>query len=51
MGGISDENARDMVINFDFLPDGITFEASIYKDGAMHIGTKIRWQFPSIRAT
>lgn len=34
VGGISDENARDMVINFDFLPDGITFEASIYKDGA-----------------
>lgn len=32
VGGITDENARDMEINFDFLSDGVTYEAAIYED-------------------
>ncbi|WP_228235487.1 glycoside hydrolase family 97 protein [Allomuricauda sp. M10] len=32
VGGITDEQARDLVINFDFLDDGITYDAIIYKD-------------------
>ncbi|HPE57304.1 MAG TPA: glycoside hydrolase family 97 protein [Bacteroidales bacterium] len=33
VGGITDENARDMIINFDFLEEGKLYEATIYKDG------------------
>jgi Glycoside hydrolase 97. len=32
VGGITDEQARDLVINFDFLDDGTTYDAIIYKD-------------------
>ena len=32
VGGITDENARDMEINFDFLSDGVTYTADIYED-------------------
>ncbi|RUA15614.1 MAG: glycoside hydrolase family 97 protein, partial [Flavobacteriia bacterium] len=32
VGGISDENARDLNINFDFLDEGVEYEATIYKD-------------------
>ncbi len=32
LGGITDENARDLKINFDFLEEGDTFSATIYKD-------------------
>jgi len=34
VGGISNEESRDVTINFDFLPKDTTFEAIIYKDGA-----------------
>lgn len=34
VGGITDENKRDMTINFDFLEAGKKYEAIIYKDGA-----------------
>ncbi|MFY9242408.1 MAG: glycoside hydrolase family 97 protein [Polaribacter sp.] len=33
LGSITDENAREIEINFDFLDDEITYEAKIYKDG------------------
>lgn len=33
VGSITDENERDITINFDFLPEGKTFTAQIYKDG------------------
>jgi len=33
IGGISDENARSLEINFDFLDDGQTYQAVLYKDG------------------
>ncbi|MCB2221742.1 MAG: glycoside hydrolase family 97 protein [Bacteroidetes bacterium] len=33
VGGITDENERDMVINFDFLEEGKVYEATIYRDG------------------
>ncbi|MEZ4957820.1 MAG: glycoside hydrolase family 97 protein [Saprospiraceae bacterium] len=33
VGGITDENERDVSINFDFLPEGATFKALIYQDG------------------
>lgn len=33
VGGINDENRRQVHLKFDFLPDGKTFEAVIYKDG------------------
>jgi len=33
VGGITDENPREMKINFDFLAVGVTYEARIYKDG------------------
>ncbi len=33
VGGITDENQREITINFDFLDDGKTYEASIYRDG------------------
>jgi hypothetical protein len=33
MGGITDENARDMVISFDFLEEGQVYEAKVYQDG------------------
>jgi len=32
IGSISDENARDITINFDFLDEGRVYEAAIYKD-------------------
>ena len=32
VGGITDENAREVTIDFDFLDDGVTYEAIIYKD-------------------
>ncbi|MEO0338231.1 MAG: glycoside hydrolase family 97 C-terminal domain-containing protein, partial [Bacteroidota bacterium] len=34
VGGITDENARSLDINFDFLKEGKSYEAVIYKDGA-----------------
>ena len=33
MGGISDENAREIPISFDFLEKGKKYEATIYADG------------------
>ncbi|MFH4969436.1 glycoside hydrolase family 97 protein [Gaetbulibacter sp. M240] len=33
VGGITDENARDQSIRFDFLEPGKTYQATIYKDG------------------
>ena len=33
VGGITDENARDQQVKFDFLDDGKTYHATIYKDG------------------
>lgn len=32
VGGITDENARDMSISLDFLPAGKTYQAILYKD-------------------
>lgn len=32
VGGITDENAREITIDFDFLDDGSDYEAIIYKD-------------------
>ncbi len=34
VGGITDENKRDITVNFDFLEAGATYEAIVYKDGA-----------------
>ncbi|RIV45275.1 glycoside hydrolase family 97 protein [Flagellimonas pelagia] len=34
VGGITDENARDIDIDFEFLDDGVDYEAIIYKDAA-----------------
>ncbi|NKI32906.1 glycoside hydrolase family 97 protein [Croceivirga thetidis] len=33
VGGITDENAREMTIDFDFLPEGKIFKAALYRDG------------------
>ncbi len=33
LGSITDENARDISIDFSFLPAGIEFQTDIYKDG------------------
>ncbi len=33
VGGITDENEREMDINFDFLSPDVTYEAIIYEDG------------------
>lgn len=33
VGGITDENERDITIDFDFLPEGKVFNARIYRDG------------------
>jgi len=33
VGGITNEVARDVTINFDFLAKDVTYEAVIYKDG------------------
>ena len=33
LGAISDENARTSVLNFDFLQEGATYQATIYRDG------------------
>ncbi|CAM1343326.1 glycoside hydrolase family 97 protein [Tenacibaculum amylolyticum] len=33
LGAITDENARELTINFDFLEEGATYKATIYKDG------------------
>lgn len=33
LGAISDENARTSVLNFDFLEEGVTYQATIYRDG------------------
>lgn len=33
LGAISDENARTSVLNFDFLEEGATYQATIYRDG------------------
>lgn len=33
VGGITDENSREISINFDFLDEGVTYEATIYEDG------------------
>jgi len=34
VGGITDENARELIIDLDFLSEGKTYKAVIYKDGA-----------------
>ena len=34
VGGITDENKRDITVNFDFLEAGKKYEAIVYKDGA-----------------
>ena len=34
VGGITDENAREVTIDFHFLDGGVTYEAIIYKDAA-----------------
>lgn len=34
LGSITDEQAREIAITFDFLDEGKTYKASIYKDGA-----------------
>ena len=33
LGSITDENSREITINFDFLDDNTVYEARIYKDG------------------
>ncbi|APZ47759.1 alpha-glucosidase [Polaribacter reichenbachii] len=33
LGSITDENARDIEIDFSFLDDNFTYEAKVYKDG------------------
>ncbi len=33
IGSITDENPREMTIDLDFLPEGVTFEATLYVDG------------------
>ena len=33
LGAISDENARTSILNFDFLEEGATYQATIYRDG------------------
>jgi hypothetical protein len=33
VGAITDENAREITVDFDFLPEGQTFQAAIYVDG------------------
>lgn len=33
VGGITDENAREITIEFDFLEDGVSYEATLYRDG------------------
>ena len=32
IGALTDENSREMTINFDFLDEGVTYEVTIYKD-------------------
>ena len=34
VGSVTDENGRQITINFDFLEEGKTYQAAIYKDGA-----------------
>lgn len=34
VGAISDEKARKITLNFDFLEEGVTYEAKIYRDAA-----------------
>ncbi|MGE0588533.1 MAG: glycoside hydrolase family 97 protein [Cyclobacteriaceae bacterium] len=34
LGSITDEQARDITITFDFLDEGKTYKASVYRDGA-----------------
>jgi hypothetical protein len=34
VGGITDENERELDINFDFLPEGKTYKATLYCDAA-----------------
>ena len=33
MGAITDENARDVQVDFSFLPAGTSFAATVYRDG------------------
>ncbi|HET9397845.1 MAG TPA: glycoside hydrolase family 97 protein [Sphingomicrobium sp.] len=33
VGGVTDEQARDTVVRFDFLPEGKRYSATIYRDG------------------
>jgi hypothetical protein len=33
VGGITDENERNITINFDFLDEGADYKAILYKDG------------------
>ena len=33
VGGVTDEQAREVVIRLDFLPEGKRFTATIYRDG------------------
>ena len=32
VGGVTDENARDVSVKLDFLPAGVKYEATIYAD-------------------
>lgn len=34
LGSITDEQARDITVTFDFLDEGKTYKASVYRDGA-----------------
>jgi hypothetical protein len=33
VGGVTDENAREVTVKLDFLKPGVTYEATIYTDG------------------
>ncbi len=35
VGGITDEQEREITVNFDFLPEGTEFNATVYRDGDM----------------
>jgi hypothetical protein len=34
VGAVSDENSRELLVNFDFLPSGKTYTATIYQDAS-----------------
>ena len=33
VGAITDETARDLEIDFSFLPEGVSYSATVYRDG------------------